>query len=88
MAEKRLRAEEPAVYVATGSFYIGGTTLVLEGHTVAAGHPILRGRKALFRPFEPTWPLSRSITAAATPVAPEPEPEPEPAPEPEPEATT
>lgn len=53
MAEKRLRSE---VYVARASFLWRGRVLVLEGHTVGAGHPMLRGRESLFRPFVPTWP--------------------------------
>jgi hypothetical protein len=57
MAEKRIRSETPAVYVATATFYVHGNQLVLAGHTVAAGHPILKGREALFRPFTPTWTL-------------------------------
>jgi hypothetical protein len=68
MAEKRQRSE---VYVARASFLYQGRTLVLEGHTVAAGHPMLKGRESLFRPFVPTWPLPGG--------KPEPEPDPEPA---------
>ena len=57
MAEKQLRSEGPAVYVAKATFYYGGNQLVLAGHTIVAGHPMLKGRLALFDPFEPTWPL-------------------------------
>lgn len=57
MAQKQRRAEPPAFYTAKTTFYHRGTTLVLAGHTVAAGHPLLRGRKELFEPFKPTWPL-------------------------------
>jgi hypothetical protein len=57
MARKQTRSEPPAFYTAKATFYHRGTTLVLAGHTVAAGHPLLRGRKALFEPFKPTWPL-------------------------------
>jgi hypothetical protein len=70
MAEKQRRSEPPAFYTAKATFYHRGTTLVLAGHTVAAGHPLLRGRKALFEPFAPTWPLEdeepepREATAA------------------------
>lgn len=42
------------LYVATESFYVHGNELVMKGHTVAAGHPLLRGRMNLFQPFEPT----------------------------------
>jgi hypothetical protein len=52
MAEKKIRSE---VYVARASFLYQGRVLVMEGHTVAAGHPMLRGRERLFRPFVPTW---------------------------------
>lgn len=75
MAEKRLRSEGPAFYVAKATFYHNGNVLILAGHTVAAGHPLLRGRQHLFLPFEPTWPLPGA--------EPESEPEPEPTPEPE-----
>lgn len=54
MVEKRVRSE---YFVAKAAFLYRGTQLVLEGHTVQAGHPILKGREALFRPFVPTWPL-------------------------------
>jgi hypothetical protein len=92
MAEKLIHSKAPEIYVAVSPFYVG-SQLVLAGHTVVAGHPLLKGRASLFRPFEPTWGL---------PVTPEPEPEPEPKhpapvtppkddpetkPEPEPEAT-
>ena len=70
MAEKRTRSE---FYVAKAAFLYRGTQLVLEGHTVAAGHPLLKGREALFRPFVPTWPLPGAEPAV------EPEPAAEPA---------
>jgi len=85
MAEKKLHTE---IYVARESFYLGGNQLVLAGHTVVAGHPMLRGRKHMFTEFEPTWPMPEKK------AEPTPEPEPEPAatvaaattePEPEPE---
>jgi hypothetical protein len=76
MAEKRIRTE-PTAYVALATFYLDGATLVMAGHTVAAGHPLLRGREHLFRPFTPTWPLPGET--------PESEPEPVAVPDPEPE---
>lgn len=57
MAEKTLHSETPAVFIAKNSFYFGGSQLVLAGHTVVAGHPMLKGRMAMFEPFIPTWPL-------------------------------
>lgn len=84
MAEKRLRSEGPAYYVAKATFYHNGNVLVLAGHTVEAGHALLRGKAALFAPFEPTWPLSRRAGEVAAAV-PEPEPGPDRAPEPEPD---
>jgi hypothetical protein len=77
MAEKRIRSEV-AFWVANATFYHNGNVLVLAGHTVAAGHPLLKGKEALFRAFEPTWPLPGA--------APEPAPEPEPISEPDPPA--
>lgn len=62
MPEKRLRTE---VYVAREAFYYRGSTLVLAGQTVAAGHPMLRGRMNLFRPFVPTWPAPDAETPKA-----------------------
>ncbi len=72
MAEKRLRAEPPAFYVARQTFYHRGIVLVLAGHTVAAGHPILKGKDALFDAFEPTWPLSRRLGEPPSVAAPAP----------------
>ena len=78
MAEKRIRSEV-AFWVANATFYHNGNVLVLAGHTVSAGHPLLHDKQALFRPFEPTWPWP---LAEAEPI-PEPIPEPEAEPEPE-----
>lgn len=82
MAQKQNRAE-PGVVVARATFYLG-STLVLAGHTVAVGHPLIRGREHLFAPFEPTWPLP----GAKAEPEPEPEETPEPEPEPEPEVAS
>ena len=51
------------IYQATEPFYADGMT-IQPGDTVAAGHPILKGRAALFRPFEPTYDLARDKAAA------------------------
>jgi hypothetical protein len=55
----------PGVYVSNQDFYVNGATLVLAGHTVAEGHPIMRGREHLFRPFVPTFALSEADADAA-----------------------
>jgi hypothetical protein len=75
MAEKQLK-----VWQATTTFVLGGHghQTVYVGDTVADGHPLLKGRKHLFKPFTPKFPLPAA--------APEPAAEPEPAPAAEPEA--
>jgi len=57
-------------YIADDTFHIG-SHVIHAGETVEAGHPWLKGRHKLFRPFTPTYPWK------------EPEAKPEPAPEPE-----
>ena len=51
------------IYQATEPFYADGMT-IQPGDTVAAGHPILKGRMALFQRFEPTYDLARDKAAA------------------------
>lgn len=77
MAQKANRASAPEIYIANKTFLTDGNQWVRQGDTVAAGHPLLKGRIQsgnYFRPFTPTF----------GPVEPEPEAEPEPTPEPEP----
>jgi len=76
------------IYKANHSFWLG-EQLVRAGDSVVAGHPLLKGRMALFEPFQPTvgridWATGEAEKAAPKP-APEPTPEPEPIAEPEPE---
>ena len=52
-----------AVYQAIEPFYADDMT-IQAGDTVAAGHPILKGRLSLFRPFEPTYDVKRDKAAA------------------------
>jgi len=64
------KSDAAAVFVANDSFYYGGSQLVMAGNTVEAGHPMLKGREHLFRPFEPTWPKpSKADKPAAAPAA-------------------
>ena len=55
--------KEVAIYQAIGPFYADDMTIQV-GDTVAAGHPILKGRKSLFKPFEPTYDVKRDAKAA------------------------
>lgn len=57
----------PMIYEAIDDALINGTTYVMRGNTVVAGHPLLKGRMKLFRPFVPTF---------GEMAEPEPEPEP------------
>lgn len=56
MAEKKIRSD---VYIVNATFEWRGSQWFTAGSTVQAGHPVLRGREHLFRPFAPThpWPL-------------------------------
>jgi hypothetical protein len=54
----------PTLFVARKSFWVGNT-LVRAGDTVAAGHPILRGRDRLFAPLTPTFGFTRPAAAGA-----------------------
>lgn len=82
MAEKKRRTE---IFQAVDSFAFRGV-IVQMGDTVIAGHPLLKGRQKLFRPFQPTY-GQIDYEAAAAPETAEPEPEPatRPAAEPQPE---
>jgi multidrug efflux pump subunit AcrA (membrane-fusion protein) len=55
--------KDVAIYQAIEPFYADGMT-IQAGDTVVAGHPILKGRLSLFRPFEPTYDLARDKAAA------------------------
>lgn len=74
------KAPRADVYEAVDTFIYRGDVIVNRGATVEAGHPMLKGREKLFRPFSPTFTL-----AGAQPEAPRGNPEPEPQGEPEPE---
>jgi hypothetical protein len=61
----------PAIFVAKESFHLKGQ-LVPAGSTVVDGHPMLKGRAHLFRPFVPTFgtlavdePEKPAVSAAA-----------------------
>jgi hypothetical protein len=62
MAQKRIRSD---LWVAQSDFMAGQNVWVRAGDTVVDGHPILKRREHLFRPFTPTFDL---------PHQPEPEP--------------
>lgn len=70
-----MAAPKVEVYQVNETFYVGGTP-VYAGETVVAGHPLMRGRRHLFRPFAPTYGH-----------VPEPDAPPKSAPEPEPHVT-
>lgn len=55
--------KDVAIYQAIEPFYADGMT-IQAGDTVADGHPILKGRMSLFRPFAPTYDLGRDKAAA------------------------
>ena len=55
--------KDVAVYEAIEPFYANDMT-IQAGDTVAAGHPILKGRLSLFKPFTPTYDLKRDKAAA------------------------
>lgn len=77
MAQKQLRSD---IYEATSTFSIGAR-IIRRGDTVAAGHPYMKGREVLFRPFRPTYGELPSPTPEAKPepvAAPAPEVTPEP----------
>lgn len=65
------------IYRATSSFWLGDQ-FVKSGDSVAAGHPLLKGRSALFEPFQPThgsvdWGEAQAEAPAPAEVAAEPE---------------
>jgi hypothetical protein len=98
MAEKKIRSE---LYTVVSTFLYRGNQHFTAGQTIQAGHPVLKGRASLFRPFAPDhpWPVAgQESEPEPEPVAeqesePEPEPvaeqesEPEPEPVAEPEGT-
>lgn len=67
MANKDKKPEAPAYYEARETFHAGELT-VIRGQTVEAGHPMLKGKSALFRPFVPTYtkPGSKPAESAAS----------------------
>lgn len=62
-------AKKQLIYEATHDFYLGGQ-YIPAGATVVQGHPLLKGRTKLFKPFVPTY---GDIEGAELPEAPEPE---------------
>lgn len=68
-------AKKNLIYEAITDFYLGGQ-YIPSGATVVHGHPLLKGRTKLFRPFVPTF---GSVEGIEVPDS-EPEPEPEPKP--------
>lgn len=59
-------AKKSLIYETTNDFYLGGQ-YIPAGATVTHGHPLMKGRSHLFRPFVPTYDLAEEA---------EPEPEP------------
>lgn len=55
MAKFTKKPSAPTIFVAKEAFTFGGATLVPQGATAAAGHPILKGREHLFDPWQPTF---------------------------------
>lgn len=47
-------AKKQLIYEAMADMYVGGQ-FVSRGSTVVHGHPLLKGRTKLFRPFVPTY---------------------------------
>jgi len=85
MAEKQLRSD---LHTVKATFLWKGNQYFVAGQTVQDGHPVLKGKAALFEPFTPDhpWPTVPRGTSKPEPQPePEPEPDPEPDPEPQPE---
>ena len=62
-------AKKQLIYQSTTDFYLGGQ-YIPAGATVVHGHPLLKGRTKLFKPFVPDY---GDIEGAELPDVPEPE---------------
>jgi hypothetical protein len=80
-------AKKSLIYETTSDFYLGGQ-YIPAGATVTHGHPLMKGRSHLFRPFVPTYDFAEEAEPEPAPKKAEAKAEPKAEPEPVKEEST